>query len=85
VCSDNNSARDEQWPFLSPEHAKLIQDSGISPDIARERGYHTGGTKSLGKHQAGVLRWLTAHEVKLANRLPGPGTPAESLPASRAK
>ena len=46
MSSDNNSARDEQWPFLSPEHAKLLQDSGISSDIARGRGYRTEGTKS---------------------------------------
>jgi len=85
VSSDNNSARDERWPFLSPEQAKLLHDSGTSSDVVRERGYRTEGTKSLGKHQARVLRWLTAHEVKLANRLPGPGTAAENLPASRAK
>jgi hypothetical protein len=91
VSSDNNSARDEQRPFLSPEHAKLLQDSGISPDIARERGYRTEGTKSqvlslgFGKHRARALRWLTAHDLKLANRLFGPGTAAENLSASRAK
>jgi hypothetical protein len=87
---DTNSAHDEQWPFLCPEHAKLLQDSGISPDIARERGYRTEGTKSqllslgFGKHQARVLRWL-AHKVKLADRLLGPGTAAENLSASRMK
>jgi hypothetical protein len=37
VSSDNNSARDEQWPFLSPEHAKLLHDSGTRADIVRER------------------------------------------------
>ena len=91
MSSDNNSARDEQWPFLSPEHAKLLQDSGISSDIARGRGYRTEGTKSqvlslgFGRHQARAPRWLIAHEVKLAYRLLGPGTTAENLPASRAK
>jgi hypothetical protein len=79
VSSDNNSARDEQWPFLSPEHAKLLQDSGISPDIARERGL------GFGEHRARALRWLTAHDLKLADRLFGPGTAAENLSASRTK
>jgi hypothetical protein len=88
---DTNSAHDEQWPFLSPEHAKFLQDPGISPDIARERGYRIEGTKSwllslgFGKHQARVLRWLTAHEVKLADQLLGPDTTAETLSAPHAK
>jgi hypothetical protein len=51
----------------------------------------TGGTKSpvlslgFGKHQARVVRWLTAHDLKLADRLLGPDTAAENLSASRAK
>jgi hypothetical protein len=58
---------------------------GPAPISSVSDGHRTEGSKSLGKHQARVLHWLTAHEVKLANRLPGPGTAAENLPASRAK
>ena len=36
----------KQYASLSPEHEKLIIDSGIDPEVSRERGYRTDTVKA---------------------------------------
>src|SRR4051794_12911057 len=39
-------SRSNNQPFLLPNHAQLIVDSGITPEIARARGYRSVTSKS---------------------------------------